>query len=263
MKEAAAPQQFRVVDSALTARVFHGLVALALLSLAVTVAGKWFGERIAMGGHTDDTTVHAIVMGDNLLAVPANMIRFEQARRSGDAERLDLYVRYPAIEGYSRETRDAFNHAGTSHSILFLGFSEQIMSRDMSGRFGPIYSSLILRPETPGPAGIVFYEFPEKSGYLGERLAVAERPGRDPFVARCLVGAEAEKSLAPCERDILVGERLSLTYRFPERFLGEWQALDAAVENLAASLLGSPVKTASRGPRLQPRSMSRMAIEKL
>lgn len=239
MKEAVATQQFRVVDSPLMTRVFYGLVALAILSLAVTVAGKWLGERIAMGGHTDDTTIHAIVVGDNLLAVPANMIRFEQARRNGNAERLDLYVRYPAMEGYSSAARDAFNHADASDSILFLGFSEQIMSRDMSGRFGPIYSSLIVSPGKPGPAGIMFHEFPENSGYLGEILAVAERPGRDPFVARCLTGPAAEKSLAPCERDILVGDRLSLTYRFPQRFLGEWQALDAAVENFAASMLGA------------------------
>lgn len=239
MKEAAAAQQFRVNDSSLTTRVFRGLVALALLSLAVTIAGKWLGERIAMGGHTDDTTIHAVVMGDNLLAVPANMIRFEQARRNGDADRLDLYVRYPAMEGYSRATRDAFNHADASDSILFLGFSEQIMSRDMSGRFAPIYSSLIASPGKSGPAGVTFHEFSENSGYLGEMLAVAERPGHDPFVARCLTGAAAEKSLAPCERDILVGDRLSLTYRFPQRFLGEWRALDAAVENLAASMLGT------------------------
>jgi hypothetical protein len=90
MKEAVATQPFRVVDSSLMTRVFYGLVALAILSLAVTIAGKWLGERIAMGGHTDDTTIHAIVVGDNLLAVPANMIRFEQARRNGNAERLDL-----------------------------------------------------------------------------------------------------------------------------------------------------------------------------
>jgi hypothetical protein len=74
---------------------------------------------------------------------------------------------------------------------------------------------------------------------MGEKLAVADRQGREPFVARCLTGEAAEKSLAPCERDILVGERLTLTYRFPKRFLEEWQALDTAVENLAASMLGA------------------------
>ena len=68
-------------------------------------------------------------------------------------------------------------------------------------------------------------------------LAVATRPGKDPFVARCLSGPSAEESLAPCERDIHVGDGLSLTYRFPREFLGNWQALDAAIAAKAAHIL--------------------------
>jgi hypothetical protein len=60
-------------------------------------------------------------------------------------------------------------------------------------------------------------------------LAVAERPGDHPFVARCLSGPNAEESLAPCERDVQVGENLSLSYRFPKELLADWRALDAAV----------------------------------
>jgi hypothetical protein len=84
---------------------------------------------------------------------------------------------------------------------------------------------------------MTLYGFTEKSGYLNEVLAVAERPGRDPFVARCLSGPSAEESLAPCERDIQVGDELSLTYRFPREFLGDWQALDAAIAGQAARFL--------------------------
>ena len=51
------------------------------------------------------------------------------------------------------------------------------------------------------------------------------------------VGADAGQSLAPCERDLLVGERLSLTYRFPRQLLGDWRALDAAVAATAARIL--------------------------
>ena len=43
----------------------------------------------------------------------------------------------------------------------------------------------------------MLYGFTEKSGYLNEVLAVAERPGDTPFVARCLSGPSAEQSLAP------------------------------------------------------------------
>jgi hypothetical protein len=226
-----------VVDSSLMLKVFYAFTALALLSLIITLAGKWFGHDIAMGGHTDDATMREVVIGNNVIAAPSNMIRFERARHDGVASRLDLYLRYPQMDGYSEAAKNDFNNANGSRNILFLAFEDQMMSRDMSGRFAPIYSALIIRPGKPGPGGTTLYDFTDKSGYLGEMLAVAERPGREPFVARCLSGPRAEESLAPCERDLLLGGSLSLTYRFPKEFLGEWQVLDAAVVAEAATMV--------------------------
>ncbi|MER8391166.1 hypothetical protein NKH10_04560 [Mesorhizobium sp. M1340] len=239
MKQAAATQgqQLSVVDSTLMKRVFYAFATLALLSMAISLGGRWFGRSIAMAGYTDDTTVHKVVIGNNIIAVPANVIRFAQARRDGIASRLDLYLRYPEMDGYSEAARNDFNHTGPSKDIVFLSFEPQMMSRDMSGRFAPIYSALIAKPGTPGPGGARLYAFSEKSGYLNEVLAVADRPGKDPFVARCLSGPSADESLAPCERDILVGDNLSLTYRFPREFLGDWQTLDAAILGEAARVL--------------------------
>ncbi|TIW33090.1 MAG: hypothetical protein E5V62_22220 [Mesorhizobium sp.] len=229
--------EFEVVDSTLMKRVFYTFAALALLSVAISLGGKWLGRSIAMAGYTDDTTVHEVVIGNNVIAVPANFIRFEQARRDGIASRLDLYMRYPELDGYSTAARDDFNHKGERKNIVFLSFEQQMMSRDMSGRLAPIYSALIVQPGTSGPGGTTLYGFTEKSGYLNEVLAVAARPGKDPFVARCLSGPSAEESLAPCERDIHVGDGLSLTYRFPREFLGNWQALDAAIAAKATHIL--------------------------
>ncbi|TPI37944.1 hypothetical protein FJW05_26055 [Mesorhizobium sp. B2-9-1] len=238
MREAnvAESADFEVVNSTLMKRVFCIFAALALLSIAISVGGKWLGRSIAMAGYTDDTTVRQIVMGNNLISVPANFIRFDQARRDGIASRLDLYLRYPEMDGYSTAARDDFNHA-TTRKIIFLSFEPRMMSRDMSGRFAPIYSALIEKPGTPGPGGTTVYAFSEKSGYLNEVLAVAERPGKDPFVARCLSGPSAGESLAPCERDIQVGDDLSLTYRFPRELLANWPALDAAIAAKVAGIL--------------------------
>ncbi|WP_404927228.1 hypothetical protein [Mesorhizobium sp. ORM16] len=239
MKQAAIADdpQFTVVDSTLMKRVFYAFAALALLSVAISLGGKWFGHSIAMAGYTDDATMRKVVVGNNVIAVPANFIRFEQARRDGIASRLDLYLRYPQMDGYSEAARGDFNHTGPAKSIVFLSFEQQMMSRDMSGRFGPIYSALIVQPGTAGPGGTAIYGFNAKSGYLNEVLVVGNRPGKDPFVARCLSGPAAEQSLAPCERDIHVGEDLSLTYRFPKEFLGDWQALDAAITAEAGRVL--------------------------
>lgn len=238
-KPATETPEFTVVDSAMMAKVFYAFAVVALLSAAISFAGKWLGHSIAMGGYSDHTKGYEVVIGNNVLALPANIIRFDKARRDGVADRLDLYLRYPNMDGYSAATRDDFNNTRGKRTILFLTFEEQAMSRDMSGRYAPIYSSLIAQPGTRGPGDTTLYDFTEKSGYLNETLVVAERLGQEPFVARCLAGPSAEQSLAPCERDVLVGERLSLTYRFPKEFLADWRALDAAVLAFAARTLKS------------------------
>lgn len=238
MKQAeVAEGTINPIDGPLMRKALYVFAALVLLSVAINVGGKWLGRTIALAGHTDDRTVHEIVIGNNVLAVPANAIRFDKARHDGVASRLDVYLRWPDMEGYTATARDDFNNASASRRILFVSFEQRMMSRDMSGRFAPIYSSLIKLPGTPGPGGLMLYDFTDKSGYMNEVLAVATRPGEDPFVARCLSGQSAEESLAPCERDIHLGDDLSLSYRFPRELLGDWQELEAGIDAKAAQYL--------------------------
>ena len=236
-QQATDSPDFEVVNSTLSLKVFYAFVALAILSVAISVGGRWFGHTISMAGYTDDISLHEIVIGNEIISAPANMIRFEKSRRDGVASRLDLYLRWPEMDGYSEAARLAFNNTDGQKRIIFLGFEPRMMSRDMSGRLQPIYSALTVQPGVPGPEGMTLYGFRENTGYLNEVLAVAARPGEPAFVARCLSGAEAEESLAPCERDVFVGQDLSLTYRFPRELLGEWRALDAAVIAKAKAML--------------------------
>lgn len=220
-------------------RLFHVFLGLALLSAAISAAGHWLGGRLALGGHSDATIVHEIVLGNDVLAVPENMIRFQEARQPGVTNRLDLYLRWPELEGYTEATRDAFNHADGSREIIFVTFQKRMMSSDMSGRFEPIYAALT-EPGLPGPAGLDMRPFQSTAGYLDEVLAAgpADRTGAR-FVARCLTGQQAAESLAPCERDIHVGHGLSVNYRFPEHMLNEWALLDRAVTARIAKMLQS------------------------
>lgn len=227
------------IDGSFMMKVFYAFAVLALLSLAISLGGKWFGRSIALAGHTDDATLREIVIGNNVISAPANTIRFDRQRRDGIASRLDLYLHWPHLDGYSDAARDDFNHANGARTIIFLSFEERMMSRDMSGRLDPIYASMLVRPGVAGPGGTTLYRFNEKSGYLNEVLAVAARPDGSAFVARCLAGESADESLAPCERDIHVGDGLSLSYRFPMELLGDWARLDATIRIRAASMLGT------------------------
>jgi hypothetical protein len=235
--EALEGLEIKGIDHALMFRVFHIFVALALFSLVILIGGHWIGHLISQGAYTSDTTAREIVIGNNVLSVPSNVIRFADARHDGETDRLDLYLHWPDMKGYTAATRVDFNAAGGRKDILFLTFEPQLMPLDMSGRFDPIYSFLIVKPGVPGDNGLEFYDFNQQTGYAGEKLAVAQRPGKPPFVARCLTGSAAAQSLAPCERDIAIGNRLTLLYRFPQELLGSWQQLDAAVAQKARSYL--------------------------
>ena len=197
------------------------------------------GASIASVGHTDDTTRMEIVIGNNVLVAPANMIRHDAARRHGETQKLDLYALWPEMGGYTDAQRDAFNHRSGSRRLLFISIEPRQMSRDMSGRLEPIYRRLIELPGAPAVGKLRQYSFSEGSGYVDETLLVGERPGRAPFVARCLTGPAASESIAACERDIHVGDMLSLTYRFPSEMLADWATLDTAIGALAARLLRS------------------------
>lgn len=213
------------------------LTALILLSGAISLGGRWAGRTIALAGHSDDPTLREIVIGNDVLNVPANMIRFEASRRDGVAARLDLYLRWPQMDGYSHAARDAFNHTDDDRSILFVALEPRNMSRDMSGRYEPIYRKLIDKSGRPGPGGLRVHRFSADSGYVDEVLVVEDTTSAEPFVMRCLAGAAARESLAPCERDIHVANGLSLTYRIPARLAGEWQKIEVKLREAAASLV--------------------------
>lgn len=227
----------RPLDGRFAKRLLAALGGLVVLSALLHIAGQRIGSEIAAGGHTASAAVHEIVIGNNVLAIPANANRFVSARRDGIAERIDLYLHWPDLKGYTETTRDAFNHAGGGRDILFLSFQERTMSRDMSGRLEPIYRFLMEPDGRDGPDGVTLHDFDKDSGYSNEVLAVSRGKGREPFVARCLEGPAADEALAPCERDVHMGDNLSLTYRFPAELLGQWRALDRGVVRKAQSFL--------------------------
>ena len=237
MQSATTAPQIRAVDSSLMLKMFYAFVALALLSAAISVGGKRLGRTIALAGHTESTALREIVIGNDVISAPDNTIRFERARHDGAAARLDLYMRWPGLEGYSDARRADFNHSGEDRRIIFLSIEEQTMSRDMSGRLDPIYAPMLEQPGVPGFSGVTFYEFSKKSGYLNEVLAVSDGAAGEPLVARCLSGPGAADSLAPCERDIHVGDGLSLSYRFPQELLADWRQLDAAIREKVTEMI--------------------------
>ncbi|WP_139976093.1 hypothetical protein [Ochrobactrum sp. CGA5] len=219
------------------------IIVLILLSVAVNVGGRLLGPLIARGGHSDNTHAYEIIIANNVLSIPANMIRFSNQRRDGVTARLDLYARWPGLTGYTERDRAIFNLLTPKRLLIFMSIEQRTMSRDMSGRYLPIYAELIDLNGEPAPGNLTVHRFLENSGYQGEELVMSDPgSGKPDFVARCLVDSAAE-SFNSCERDVQFGRDLQILYRFPRSMLGDWQSLDKAVVDFAnAHLLGNETK---------------------
>ena len=216
-------------------KVFVVFTGLAIISFLISLAGRQIGSEIAMGGHTDSLALHEIVIGNDVLSLPANMIRYPEQRRDGIAHRLDLYARWPNLSGFTRDSRSIFNNLDKDGRLIFISFEQRLMTHDMSGRLEPIYKPMIESEGEKLANGLIRYSLPEKAGFLNEYLYVGNIEGKQPFVARCLGEEASATSLAPCDRDYQSGDGLSMMVRFSPKLLNDWQAFDTALSSFARS----------------------------
>jgi hypothetical protein len=208
---------------------------LAALASALSIAGKRLGESLALGGNTPSLEIQHIVIGQDVLALPANVIRFETQRKSGPAESVSIYVSWPALEGYSRENAALFSDPHRSDGVIFAEFSQSVMSRDMSGRVEPIYSKLFAGETTQGPAELKIHKLSRKSGFGDERLLTGTLADGTVYAVRCLIPAKNQDATsADCLRDVHVGRDLTLLYRFSSSLLPQWRQIDQAMRDYAA-----------------------------
>lgn len=221
-----------LISNRLLTRLTIGVAALAALTVAISLGGRLMGERIALAGHTESTDVLDIIVGQDHVRLPANTIRFEEQRRIGRAERIDLYLTWPEMAGYSNAERLRFNDAGRPESLVFLNLSQSTMSKDMSGRLGPIYSQLFDERSEPGPAGLVLRRLKGNSAYGDEVFFTGTLPDGADYAVRCMMPADEKQSTsADCQRDIHIGRDLSVLYRFSSRLLPQWQAIEARMRD--------------------------------
>lgn len=229
---AVAPESFR--------KIFLAMVLIGLMSVAISVSGRVFGGQVLLGGNSISTKVHEIVIANAVLNVPENYIRLSDQRSGGVKPSLDIYAALPNLGGYSTKNKVLFNNEQNGPSqLLFVTIEPRQMSRDMSGRFDPIYRQLIDPfAENTAIAGLESYTFKkDRAIFANERLFVGDLKQETQFVARCLTGADSDQAIAPCERDVFYADDLSIKYRFPFWLLKDYQTLDSKVLGLIDTMI--------------------------
>jgi hypothetical protein len=216
----------------------------------VTILALGFGARALIDGYraqltltglTDDPTPAALTIAGEELAIPANMVRFAEARRGGPEDRVDLVLHWPTLEGYTEDRSEAFKNGSPDAPIVYASIAARDTALDATARLDQVYSRYFVGKPLPAPAGLVGRRLSDDSGYGGE-IVYFLPDGPRPFVARCPAESTAEMP-STCLRDINFGQNLSLLYRFNRDLLGEWRALDAVFHKLAAQIVeagGSP-----------------------
>jgi hypothetical protein len=212
------------------------VLLLAAASIAISWFGRSYGERLSLAGHSENSAIVDITIGRDQLSLPQNVIRFEQQRQSGPAERIDLYLLWPELTGYSTSQRRRFDDVSLSNSLIFLQISQSTMSRDMSGRVEPIYRHLLSPGSQPDNNGLVVHSFQDATGYEGEKLLIGKLPDGSAYAVRCVMPqSSADATASDCQRDIHVGEDLTVLYRFSSQLIPDWAEIDQSVRQYIES----------------------------
>ncbi|MDP9839467.1 hypothetical protein J2T09_004243 [Neorhizobium huautlense] len=245
-----------LISNRMALGITAALALMAAATFAISLGASWIGPRLALGSHSDSREQIIVRIGQDELRLPANTIRFAEQRHAGDSKRIDLYLTWPEMQGYSVGQKRRFDDSGSADGLIFLQLSQSTMSRDMSGRVEPIYSRLFDGDSLPGPFGLTAHHLRADSGYGDEVILTAQQPGADAYAVRCLMPRQtaagqttsqttslAATNSASCQRDIRAGQDLTVLYRFSPTLLRDWAHIDAAIARFVQERV-SPRKAA-------------------
>lgn len=232
---ANVPQQVRARHPRWPYYLGAALVVLVFAGIAALRYADRLRDEIAFEGKSSDPAPVALTVAGRALAVPGNMIRFPAQRHPGAAERLDLFMDWPALEGLTEANAAIFRDVAPAAPLIFVtvlpGPGETPIAR-----LEMLYSRLFTGASWSGPDGLVGRSLDPDSAYAGEELYY-EAATVTPFIARCLASG-TETISATCLAEFDLGG-LTVNYRFDKTLLEEWRTLDARLKARLAGFLAS------------------------
>ncbi len=161
------------------------VILLGVLIFLFTIGANYFGTNAKKAGSTTDISIKQIIVGNDVLNIPANVFRFEEQQQSTTAKRLDLFYYWQGFQGYSLANHNLFYGPDSStENLIFSTIENRNMQLDMSARLQPVYSKLLEGEQQISVTGLVYQRLRPEAGYSGEELHY-QPASQMPYVVRC------------------------------------------------------------------------------
>ena len=214
------------------------VIVMSVLIFLFAVGANYFGNNAKKAGSTADSSIKQIIVGNDVLNIPANVFRFAKQRQATTTKRLDLFYYWPGFLGYSTADHNLFyGPKNSTENLIFSTIENRKMQFDMSARLQPVYSNLLEGEQRPSVAGLIYQRLRPEAGYSGEELHYQAK-SQQPYVVRCQRIADGDIS-ANCMRDIHIGRGITVSYRFSRKLLPHWRAIEATMQKLTRGYLSN------------------------
>jgi hypothetical protein len=177
-----------------------------------------------------------VEIGSVRLRLDRALARFDDQRRGGRLDRLDLAVLLPDFRPAGRlsDLGVPLNSSELSKKMVFLSLTLPEGNVDPADRFVKLYARFLSPDQSEGPAGLVKRQFESNTPFADADLYLSPPEGRQ-FAARCqhrpVEGPLPDICLWEFWRD-----GIAVHLRFSPAALADWQGLKARSEALVASL---------------------------
>lgn len=218
-------------------KLIIGIVVALLFLALIFMALRSYTNPETLGGFSSDTTPTTIAIGDTQLSVPRNLIRFHDQRESSIVSKLDLFIQWPSIKGFSKENAATFQNTKGANELIFLTLEVGEPLDSSQQKLRGLYQRFFTKSPWRGPAGLIGNELDSSSGYLSEDVLYANHDD-DLFLTRCLQEDKtANANLLPtCIYEFTLGDGVNVYVRFHRSHLKEWKVLDERVRRLLATM---------------------------
>ncbi|MEP3628845.1 MAG: hypothetical protein ABJN04_02480 [Hyphomicrobiales bacterium] len=221
----------------LSKKIIFGILFVLIFLCVIFIALRFYTNPETLGGFSSDTSSTNITIADTRLYVPKNMIRFKEQRTSPALSKLDLFIQWPSMKGFTKDDAATFQNINGTSNLVFVTLEVGEPLNSAEQKLNGLYRRYFSKSPWRGPAGLIGNELDRSSGYLSEDVLYAKH-GDDIFLTRCMQkGKSGTYNLQPtCIYEFTFEDGINVYVRFHHSHLAEWQVLDERVKRLLATM---------------------------